>query len=65
MAAPVLAVRGLGISVSRGSRRLMAVEDVGFEVPEGGSLGIVGESGSGKSLTFKGLDGFAPPGRTS
>ena len=51
---------GLGVSVSRGPRRLLAVDDVGFEVPEGGSLGIVGESGSGKSLTLRALDGVAP-----
>jgi oligopeptide/dipeptide ABC transporter ATP-binding protein len=61
VAPPVLAVRGLSISVSRGSRRLMAVEDVSFEVPEGGSLGIVGESGSGKSLTLRALMALLPP----
>jgi oligopeptide/dipeptide ABC transporter ATP-binding protein len=61
VAAPVLAVRGLDVSVSRGPRRLLAVEDVGFEVPEGGSLGIVGESGSGKSLTLRALMALLPP----
>lgn len=39
----VLAVRGLTVSIRRGQRRYLAVDDVGFEVPEGGSLGIVGE----------------------
>jgi oligopeptide/dipeptide ABC transporter ATP-binding protein len=60
--AAVLAVRGLAVSVGRGSRRLLAVDDVSFEVPEGGSLGIVGESGSGKSLTLRALMALLPPG---
>jgi oligopeptide/dipeptide ABC transporter ATP-binding protein len=47
--------------VSRGPRRLVAVNDVGFEIAEGGSLGIVGESGSGKSLTLRALMALLPP----
>jgi oligopeptide/dipeptide ABC transporter ATP-binding protein len=38
------------------------VQDVGFEVPVGGSLGVVGESGSGKSLTLRALMALLPPG---
>jgi oligopeptide/dipeptide ABC transporter ATP-binding protein len=57
----VLTVTGLEVSVARGPRRLLAVDDVGFEVPEGGSLGVVGESGSGKSLTLRALMALLPP----
>jgi oligopeptide/dipeptide ABC transporter ATP-binding protein len=59
---PVLKVSGLTVSVGRGARRHVAVQDVGFEVPAGGSLGVVGESGSGKSLTLRALMGLLPPG---
>jgi len=57
----VLAVRGLAVSIRRGPARLLAVDDVSFEIPEGGSLGIVGESGSGKSLTLRALMALLPP----
>ena len=43
-------------------RRYVAVRDVSFEVPAGGSLGVVGESGSGKSLTLRALMALLPPG---
>ena len=62
MNGPVLKVSGLTVSVGRGARRHVAVQDVGFEVPAGGSLGVVGESGSGKSLTLRALMGLLPPG---
>ncbi|MFF2373375.1 ABC transporter ATP-binding protein [Streptomyces xiamenensis] len=48
---PLLDVRGLRRTFDGG--RTVAVDDVSFTLPAGGSLGIVGESGSGKSTTAK------------
>jgi len=62
VSAAVLRVRDLTVSVGRGERRYVAVRDVGFEVPSGGSLGVVGESGSGKSLTLRALMALLPRG---
>jgi len=58
----ILRVRDLTVSVGSGEHRYLAVRDVGFEVPAGGSLGVVGESGSGKSLTLRALMALLPPG---
>jgi oligopeptide/dipeptide ABC transporter ATP-binding protein len=62
MSAAVLSVRDLTVSVGRGGRRYLAVNNVGFEVAAGGALGVVGESGSGKSLTLRALMALLPPG---
>lgn len=37
--------------------------DVGFEVPEGGTLGLIGAGGAGKSLVLKMLCGLVRPDR--
>jgi oligopeptide transport system ATP-binding protein len=40
---------------------VVAVQEVGFSVPQGGSLGIVGESGSGKTTVARMIVGLTPP----
>ncbi len=53
----LLAVAGLKVQFRGGLR---AVQDVGFELAEGESLGLVGESGCGKSTTALALLGLLP-----
>lgn len=48
-------------SESRGHEDFVAVEDVSFEVPSGGSLAIVGESGSGKTTVARMVAGLERP----
>ena len=48
---PLLRVRDLVTTFRTEQGPLRAVDEVSFEVPEGGTLGIVGESGCGKSVT--------------
>jgi ABC-type glutathione transport system ATPase component len=57
MPEPVLQVDGL--RKEYGS--LVAVDGIGFTVPEGGSLAIVGESGSGKTTVAKMIVGLERP----
>jgi peptide/nickel transport system permease protein len=66
-AEPLLAVRGLEVRFPgpHGQEHII-LEDVGFELAAGETLGIVGESGSGKSMTALALLGLVPPpGRIS
>ena len=57
MAEPVLAVEGLRKEFGG----VVAVDEVSFQLPSGGSLGLVGESGSGKTTIAKMVVGLEAP----
>jgi oligopeptide/dipeptide ABC transporter ATP-binding protein len=48
---PILAVNGLTTEFATEDGAITAIEDVGFDLAPGETLGLVGESGSGKSVT--------------
>jgi ABC-type glutathione transport system ATPase component len=48
-------------SRGRGGRDVVAVEDVTFDLPKGGSLAVVGESGSGKTTLARMVLGLERP----
>ena len=45
----MLAIDGLSVRYETARGSVHALDDVSFEIPAGGALGLVGESGSGKS----------------
>ena len=57
----LLRVRDLTVAFRHG---FPVVDDVGFELPRGGALGIVGESGSGKSITSLAIMDLLPTDAT-
>ncbi|QRF68781.1 ATP-binding cassette domain-containing protein (plasmid) [Ponticoccus alexandrii] len=59
-AAPLLDVRGLGISFAGPDKRISVVRDVTFSVAPGECVGLVGESGCGKTVTGLALMGLLP-----
>ena len=59
----MLSVRGLGISLPRGSDRPMAVSGLDLDVHEREIVCLVGESGSGKSLTGNAIMRLLPEPR--
>ncbi len=54
---PLLRVTGL----TKAFGRVVAVNDVSFELPEGGALGVIGPNGSGKSTLVNLVTGFVRP----
>ncbi len=65
MSEPLLDVRGLKTQLSLEEGPVLAVDDVSFSIPPGGTLGVVGESGCGKSVTALSVMRLVPepPGR--
>jgi peptide/nickel transport system ATP-binding protein len=65
MTAPLLEVLGLKTRFSLEEGPVMAVDDVSFSIPPGGTLGVVGESGCGKSVTALSIMRLVPdpPGK--
>jgi peptide/nickel transport system ATP-binding protein len=62
---PLLAVEGLAVDFAERNGSVRAVDDVGFTLAAGETLGIVGESGCGKSVTALSILRLipSPPGR--
>ena len=58
MAEPILRVEGL----SKSFGKVVAVDQVSFELAPGGALGVIGPNGSGKSTLVNLLTGFVSPG---
>ncbi len=66
MAAPLLEVRNLRVEFPTRRERLVALDDISFEIAPGEILGVVGESGAGKSLTGAAIIGLLdPPGHVA
>jgi peptide/nickel transport system ATP-binding protein len=64
MTTPLLEVRRLRVEFPTRRGRLVALDDISFEIAPGEILGVVGESGAGKSLTGAAIIGLLdPPGR--
>ncbi len=57
---PLLSVENLTIRFRTDEGLITAVQDVGFAIVPGRTLGLVGESGSGKSVTTKALIRLLP-----
>jgi peptide/nickel transport system ATP-binding protein len=65
MTESLLEIRNLKTQFSAGGSHVLAVDDVSFSIPPGGTLGVVGESGCGKSVTALSVMRLIadPPGR--
>jgi peptide/nickel transport system ATP-binding protein len=63
-AAPMLQIKNLTTAFGSGSREVVAVSDVSFDIGRGEIVGVVGESGCGKSVTASSILRLVPaPGR--
>lgn len=68
MGSPLLEVQGLSVAYDIGRegfwgqrrKRLVAVDDMSFEIRRGETFGLVGESGSGKTTTGRAILGKVP-----
>jgi oligopeptide/dipeptide ABC transporter ATP-binding protein len=58
--APLLSVEGLTVSFATEQGRVRVVEDAGFTLGAGETLGLVGESGCGKSVTAQAIMRLLP-----
>lgn len=56
-AKPILSVK----NISKSYGGLRAVQDVSFDIPEGGIIGIIGPNGAGKTTLFNLLNGIVKP----
>ena len=66
MTTPLLEVRNLRVEFPTRRGKLVALDDVTFNIAPGEILGVVGESGAGKSLTGAAIIGLLdPPGRVA
>ena len=61
----LLKVENLTVEFDTDEGRIVAVDDVSFELEPGKVMGLVGESGSGKSVTAKSLMRLNPGQRAS
>jgi peptide/nickel transport system ATP-binding protein len=66
MTKPLLEVRNLRVEFPTRRGKLVALDDISFDIAPGEILGVVGESGAGKSLTGAAIIGLLdPPGRVA
>jgi peptide/nickel transport system ATP-binding protein len=65
MSENLLEIRNLKTQFTSDGAKVLAVDDVSFAIPPGGTLGVVGESGCGKSVTALSVMRLIadPPGR--